>query len=292
MDFICVRAVSLLLCLCLPFVSLLSVSRIAAADAFANAKEADGKVFLEYRDNGDGEIEAVLKLESEAGIAALACEMAYDSNVLLYLGCGEGEGGMTLTARDMGECVRFLLDGAQNSPSQCTLASFYFKRISTDAAMLSLSSMGDKCSFYFDGQGELKQLAASLSGCLIGGGSAEDTSESDYSPRLLNFELIRYEERAEVSFEVTAEDGFFAAGVKLFVLDIKRGTYDTVYAVGVAQNGSFSGKCALPFRADAELSVVITPVAFDRIGTVFGEKLTSISLTDDKIPRLFQKEKN
>ena len=135
----------LTLVLFLTVMTLLSFSASAEDASFGN--EAPTLELLVSSDDDEG-VEIILKLNSEHGLAAILAELNYDGEDFLFLGCGSDI--MTVTYSDVGDGVRFLLDLSENSPSECVLATFYFKKIGSGGGDFSLNIGDDADCLYFE----------------------------------------------------------------------------------------------------------------------------------------------
>ncbi len=273
------RTAAFILCFCMSFWNLSITSHFAQHSEQGSAEAVGGRIFLTSRECENDEIEVSLSLESEYGIAAFFGEIIYDPDELLYLGSESGECELALSAADLGGCVRILSDGVKNSEKSCVLSRLRFKKTGNRQTTLTLSGNGDEYAFFFDEKGNLQPFTARLEGCTISEKAdceIKDGANEASTPRLLNFEPSVQDDGVDFCFEIAAPSRCFAAGIKLFVVDLERGTCDAVYIVGIVANGLFSGKYRFNAPNAKRLSVVITPISFDRLGEKRGAKTVNI----------------
>ncbi len=234
------------------------------------ADEYDAALDMAAQQTDDGGVEITLYLKSDNGIAAMLGELSYNAELFLFLGSGSDI--MNVTCEDLGGSVRFLLDMNEDSPSECLLATFYFMRIGRgdgDFAVRLDSEVG--CVHFCEG-GSLNAVNIALPAPLTVNDTVQDDVESAVSlPCMLSLSFESREGEASlIKLEVSAPDRF-AAGVRLFAVDIESGESREYYILGISRSdGSFYG------RAEIELykktAVVITAVGYGRSEMILGEK--------------------
>ena len=226
----------LTLVLFLTVMTLLSFSASAEDASFGN--EAPTLELLVSSDDDEG-VEIILKLNSEHGLAAILAELNYDGEDFLFLGCGSDI--MTVTYSDVGDGVRFLLDLSENSPSECVLATFYFKKIGSGGGEFSLNIRDDAVSFENGGR----------------------KSENGGGKNVL------------FHFEVDVGKKRFAAGIKLFAVDLESGESREYYILGITgKDGVYLGNAEIELYEKA--AVIVTAAGYEREGMACGEKLTAL----------------
>ncbi len=255
-----------MLTLILPVFMMLSLS-IGASEA--SVGETAPIISVGAREIEDGGIEVILRIEEGQGIAALLAGLSYDGEKLLFLGGGSSV--MSLTYEDVGDQVRFILDLHENTPSKCELATFYFQRIGEGDCALSLSfGEGDSC-LYFNSEWKLSPLSPTLPEPCTVRDTAQAKEETE-QPRLLSLSLERRDGAvAEIGFEVSVENGHFAAGIKLFAVDLESGESREYYIFGITDKG---GRIACTYEIELykKTAVVITAAGYERSGMICGEK--------------------
>ncbi len=220
------------------------------------------------------EYELALILSSAHGVCGILCELKYDENTLLYLG-GGSECALELTSLDVGGEVRFILDGIENSEAECVLARLYFKRIGLGECCFELSGIGETSAVYFNETGALINSNAVISGCtVIGNASSKPSVEV---PKFESFELFERGGERVISFEVRVGNGNFAAGARLFLLDLETGKSEDIRVVGiVSSNGIFKGEYIL--SGQKKIAISATALGYRREGEIRGERETAITL--------------
>ncbi len=243
------------------------------------AKENGIRVSLECRMTETEEYELSLTLSSAQGLCGLLCELKYDENAFLYLG-GGSDCALELTYLDISSGVRFILDGSENCESECILARFYFKRIGSGESGFELSCIGESSVVYFNEAGELINSNAILSGCtVIGNASSEPSVEV---PKFESFELFERGDERVISFEVKVGNGNFAAGARLFLLDLESGESEDVRVVGiVSPTGIFKGEYIL--SGQKKIAISATALGYRRDSEIRGERKTGITLRSIKL---------
>lgn len=232
--------------------------------------EARCEVEMSCVEGDGGVIEVSLGLECEAGICGALVDVEYNGDVFLLLSCGVDGEGLEISYADLGSAVRVLLDGAENCARGVSVR-LYFARVEGSVSGGSFQ-VGRVEAYRFSDGGILCALAADIgvSEVEVGGvAKAESVGAS-----LLELEAVR-----GADGEVTAvicgvvSGGYFAAGFKIFALELGSGASETVYVVGViggSRGGIFERRVALSLRGN--LSLTVTPLAYDRGEMSVGEK--------------------
>jgi hypothetical protein len=226
----------------------------------------------------DGILTLEICIESEKGICAMLCDLEYNPAALLYLSGGSDDASISFKAVDRGGKLSFLLDSAQNSAPCGTLARLYFKTIGNGAPDVSLTVRED--ALYLDDRGEIRPAQLKITSLPpdstpedeLASGNPSNGKPSSVAapPHLLTLEIGN----AEVSFSVKTDQGF-AAGVRLFCVDLESGERSDVTVAGVVgKDGILAGKYRL--EDEKSYSVVATPLSFYGQKTSKGEKITAL----------------
>ena len=267
----------LTLVLFLTVMTLLSFSASAEDASFEN--EAPTLELLVSSEDDEG-VEIILKLNSEHGLAAILAELNYDGEDFLFLGCGSDI--MTVTYSDVGDGVRFLLDLSENSPSECVLATFYFKKIGSGGGDFSLNIGDDADCLYFEEGNSPVPAKPTLCGVCGVDGEAQSVADSS-EPRLLSVSFENCGGKSEngggknvlFHFEVDVGKKRFAAGIKLFAVDLESGESREYYILGITgKDGVYLGNAEIELYEKA--AVIVTAAGYEREGMVCGEKLTAL----------------
>ena len=228
-------------------------------------------------DRESGEIIVELVFSGQSGLCGFLGELRFDENELLFLSGGDGDSGLNLSFLDLGGCVRFLLDGVKNSPSECVLARFYFMRTGEGNGTISLFGACGEDALYFNEENRPIYMKTELLGCDIGLAENNKMPEGS-SPCFLDLAVSSGGEESVISFEVCADKRFFAMGAKIYIVEFDGAESHEAYVVGVTKGGMFSGEYR--FSPQGNYAVIITATAFDRDGEKRGEKFVKVCGTD------------
>ncbi len=255
---------ALLFIILLLFVSLSTSGKMIA---YAENESAEGcRLMLDYNYLEDEMTEVVLSLSSSNGVCALLGEIEYDENAYLLLSCGaEGE-IFDFKYADIGDSVRFLLDSTENSEPEGILARFYFKKVGEGEKKSFLLKCEKGGIIYLDKKSDPVPY---VSVDMTDSESKNETEREEDTPPVLQ----RTEKNGtSLSFSVKADKNCFAAGVRLFCVDLSgEGKHFEAQILGVVnENGEFKGKYV--FCDDAEYTVIISAVGYKRDGRAPGEK--------------------
>ena len=270
MMFFCAGCVVRLLAFLMAWVILLGSG---SADA-----EKDTEAVCEVRMacvEKEGMIELTLGFECSGGLCGVLLDVSYDDEAFLLLSGGFcGGEGMFFLHSDRGGVVSVLIDGAENSDGKMAV-NLYFGRVegyvgggSFEASSVEayrFSDMGEVC--FVEVIGEKK--------CEIGEVKAAEEADDGGAVWISEVECIRGDGGLiTVTVRGGAKRGFFAAGTRIFAVDLESGRSEDLYAVGVlANDGLFEWH--LPISFSGAVSLVVTPIAYDRSGAYEGEKVKS-----------------
>ena len=215
-------------------------------------------------------VEVCLELLCDGGICGAVADISYDADAFLLLSCGiEETEGVTFSFFDSGGDLRILIDGAENI-ARGVRVKFYFGRAdgyygggvfrANGIEVYSLSDDADICRADADEESVCELV------CEGRGDKSESVIYAD------SIEIIREGNgKVEVVISGHASDDFFAAGFKVFVVEVDSGASESFFVVGIIR-GEETFERRVSFTASGNLSFVVTPLAFDRNGAKEGEK--------------------
>ncbi len=224
---------------------------------------------------GDGEIfEVVVEARAEDGICGVFGVMRYDAQRLILLSAGAVCGGAVFSFLDIGGEVRFLIDGVENVGGGVSV-SLFFGRIEGARGEAEVAVLFAEAYCFSDGV--IDELALDVPSEVVtigetGSGRAEETE----LPTLISWEITERGGGAVLSASCCVGEGFFAAGVELFVVREDGSGVKMIVAgvVSLSGGGEFGLKVSL--GEGDWYAAVITPVAFNRCGCVRGEKTVEV----------------
>ena len=228
------------------------------------------RVLYRVREAEDGILELEISLDSKMGMCAALCVLNYNPDSLIYLSGGAPDDSVSFTAVDFGGELRFLLDSRQNTAPNCVLACLYFKKTGEGKRGFSLKCRDMR---YLGGKGEILSAEAFVVADMPSDDAESGEKREEYAPPQLAFWNVN--ERG-ISFEVKARRGCFAAGVRLFFVDLGgAGEHFEILIVGVVtSDGVFSGEYR--FCPESRYAVSVTALCYDRLGVCCGERATAI----------------
>ncbi len=242
-----------------------------------DARGARCEVELSGVEGEGGVIEILLQFASEGGICGIYGEMFYDADEFLLLSCGADAEEMVFSYYDCGGEVRILLDGVENYCGEGALVRFYFGR-AEGAVRGGVFSLGKIEAFCFSEEGGFSELGVDIESDTFEVGACRGAEERSV-PVLSDIEILSGENgevKVLLSGEVSGD--YFAAGFKIFAVEVDSGKSETVYVLGVIGSGGealFERSAVLSARGAA--SIVVTPLAFWRGGAVEGEKYACVA---------------
>lgn len=231
---------------------------------FLRATEVEGDI-----------LEVTVSLDSERGICALLCTLEYNPESLIYLSGGARDGKVNFKAIDFGESVRFLLDSKENSAAKGEIVTLYFKRIGRGSAGLALKCEGEAL-YYGEGADILSarvEIDGEIGSADVGNGGKEERK----APEIISL----VENVGQLDFSVAVDGECFAAGARLFFVDISGGGrhFEVLVAGVVGKDGVFEGRYM--FGGDIGYAVVVTAVGYGRGRIDTGEKITLVCANGD-----------
>lgn len=270
------RIVSAIIGLCMSTGSCYLTGMVKNGGFEVSSEEEKSRIALVCKEN-DGERDEVtveLVFSGQSGLCGFLGEVRFDENEFLFLSGGEGESGLNFSFLDLGGCVRFLLDGIENSPRECVLARFYFKRTGDGNGTISLCRACEEDALYINEKNRVSPMHTELFGCDIGRAENDEIPKSAF-PCFSRLEVSNDGEGSVISFEVCADNRFFAVGAKIYIVELDGAESHGAYVVGVTQCDMFSGEYS--FSPKGNYAVIITATAFDRGGEKRGEKVVNVS---------------
>ncbi len=222
------------------------------------------RLFLNVTEQEDEILEVTVNIESDRGVCALLSSLEYNPDSLIYMSGGAGEDKINFKVIDICGEVRFLLDSTENSAPNGVLARFYFKKTGSGKTGLSLECINE--ALYIDDNGEISASEVKVIG--LKGGEDNDEREEEVVPQLIELK----NSGGILSFSVKASDHQFAAGVRLFFVDVSgEGEHFEAQVTGVVgEDKVFSGEYDLGEKKS--YAVVVTPQGFERQAVDNGEK--------------------
>ncbi len=232
---------------------------------FLRATEVEGDI-----------LEVTVSLDSESGICALLCTLEYDPESLIYLSGGACDGKINFKAIDFGGSVRFLLDSRENSAAKGEIVTLYFKRIGHGSAGLALKCEGE--ALYCGEGADILSARVEVDGEI---GSADIGCNGGREERKAPEIISLVENGGRLDFSVAVDGVCFAAGARLFFVDISGGGrhFEVVVAGVVGKDGVFEGRYL--FGGDIGYAVVVTAVGYGRGRIDTGEKITLVCANGD-----------
>ena len=243
-------------------------SPIGAADS--DKKNNNIRLFLYEHTGEEGIVELDISISSSMGVCAMLCELEYDPDSFIYLSGGACDENINFKAVDFGGEVRFLIDCITNSAPDGNPARLYFKRIGTGSSNFSLTC---PAALYIDENGEISRANVQIfADTLLEKEEIQDHPNDEIAPTIVNAE-IRYD---SVFFSVDVSDEYFAAGVRLFFVDLSgNGDHFEVLVAGVVRAGELL-RGEYRFCPDKSYAVVITAQGYSGKRMVKGDKITLV----------------
>ena len=246
------------------------------AGAAGSGTEKNIRLFLRATAGDEDIIEVTVGIDSGRGMCALLCSLEYNSESLIYLSGGACDESFNFKAVDFGGNVRFLLDSKENSVARGELVKLYFKRIGNGGLGFSLKCRDDV--LYYDENSDILSARVEVD---LNFGSADTDCNGDIEERKAP-EIIRLDNKdGEIGFAVSVDDECFAAGARLFFVDISGGGrhFEVILAGVVGNDGLFDGRYF--FGGEVGYAVVVTAMGYGRGEIDAGEKSTLVCMKGD-----------
>ena len=227
--------------------------------------EKEIRLFLRECDGEEDILVLEVCLESDNGVCALLCDLEYDAERYIYLSGGSVDEKINFKAIDFGSVVGFLLDSGENSNAECVLARLYFKRIGQGKARFTLNSRDNAL-----GVGDNLEICSYqtriLSDTSVPGDNT-DKGDSNELPRLVSLNMGS----EKIVFSVKSPHDCFAAGVRLFFIDLSGGgEHFGVFVTGIIKRGGmFAGEHTMP---QGNYAVIVTALGYSARELIRGEK--------------------
>ena len=259
------RVLAVALCVCVTFCFL--PFGVFCSDA---EKRERCEFSLEFVGMEEGVFEVVLDVRSDNGSGGALCVVRYDAERLILLSAGAECGGATFSFVDIGGEVRLLIDGAENIDSASV--SLFFGSVEGACGETEVEVLFAEAYCFADK--EIEELEVEiLDGVVRVYGEESAPGSSVQLPVLLSWEVGERDGETVLSVSGRIGEGFFAAGVELFIVR-EDGSGEKMLVAGVtslSRNGEFA--LSVPLGEEGWYAMVITPVAFEREGCVRGEKV-------------------
>ena len=260
------RVLAVVLCVCMAFF-LLPIG-VLGAEA---GKLEFCTVSLSYGGENDGVFEVVFEAAAENGICGVLGAVSYDAERLILLTAGAECGGAMFSFLDIGGEVRFLMDGAQNFGGAVSVSLFFgMAEGDCGAARVSVALVE---AFCLSGGAITNLKVKELNGVVELG--KEGKAEGKLA--LLAWKLRENGAETVLSVLGLVEGEYFAVGVELFVV-YDDGSGDKILVAGVMPlSGDETFELSVRIDNAEVCAFIITPVAFDRVGRVRGEKAVVVN---------------
>ena len=240
-------------------------SPIGAADS--DKKNNNIRLFLYEHAGEEGIVELDISISSSMGVCAMLCELEYDPDSLIYLSGGACDENINFKAVDFGGEVRLLIDCITNSAPDGNPARLYFKRIGTGSSNFSLTCPD---ALYIDENGEISRANVQIfADTPLEKEEIQAHPNDEIAPTIVNAEI----REDSVFFSVGVSDECFAAGVRLFFVDLSgNGDHFEVLVAGAVRVGEML-RGEYRFCPDKSYAVVITAQGYSGKRTVKGDKI-------------------
>ncbi len=252
------------LCVCVAFCLL-------PCGVFGAETENRGKceLFLMGGSDANGVFEVAVDVSAESGLCGVLCAVRYDAERLILLSVGSDCGGATFSFADIGGEVRFLIDGTENIGGASVSLFFGLSDGACGEADVEVLFAEAYC---FSG-GMIDELGLDVPSEVVtigenGSGREEETNP----PTLISWEIAESGGGEYLSVSGRVGDGFFAAGVELFIVRGDGSGVKMLVSEVIALSGDGEFDLAMLLDEGDWHAIVITPVAFCREGFVRGEK--------------------
>lgn len=248
-------------------------SPIGAADS--DKRNNNIRLFLYEHTGEEGIVELDISISSSMGVCAMLCELEYDPDSFIYLSGGACDENINFKAVDFGGEVRFLMDFITNSAPDGNPARLYFKRIGTGCSNFSLTCQD---ALYIDENGEISRANVQIFADMLPEKDEIQAHPNDeIAPAIVNAEV----RDDSVFFSVGVSDECFAAGVRLFFVDLSgNGDHFEALVAGAVRAGELL-RGEYRFCSDKSYAVVITAQGYSGRHAVGGEKITLLYTRQD-----------
>ena len=234
---------------------------------------------IESVEREDEIIEILLDLWCNSGICGVSVDVYYDSDSFLLLSCGvENVDDLNFSYLNGAGAVRILLDGVDNHPSEKIRVTFYFAGIDGVVKGGVFEARGID-AYQVSGNGQVLEIEAGEgASCVVPGKEQYDDLER-------RVEVVGIDvDGHELVLLGRVSDGFFAAGFKVFTVDLQSGKNESFYVAGVVKS-STEFERRVTVNIEGAMVIVVTPIAFERNVIVQGcVKLQFFSETNASLP--------
>ena len=238
-----------------------------------------------FEDKETEEIYLTVKYSSVAGMCGIVFEIKYPSNGLGVVDVTSLNDTIECTSHINEGSAIILIDGEENIQGACDIAIIRFtKKQNVDfEAEIRAIPFGDEYAYAFDDDGSLVAANIDFSKATA---TYKFKGEADSSKDMIYNEIIEIkteikEDKVGISlFGVTSCIDAFAAGFKIYVVDISKRIGEEFYTLGVIemQDDCFAVACLRTYEKSILLSrnkrycLVITPVIYTQKNSRLGDK--------------------
>ncbi len=233
-----------------------------------------GECFVEMLCCEDEDIvEITLKIDSLEGVWGVLAALEYDSESFALISCiGEAD-GLEFSHSDSEGRIILLFDGAQGCNS--LLARFCFEK-KAGGKNGGVFRLGKFEAYGFCECAGIYEMPTEILCGEITAVVGEEKKE-----RNVWVESVILERREDGENEVVVCGGtsgdFFAAGFKVFIIELESLNYETVYISGVLAIGEERLERRVLTDFDGDISIIVTPIGYGR-EAFLGEKRVSVFL--------------
>ena len=219
--------------------------------------EDEGKehfLFCRQESVASGECLLTLALRDGAWLCGILLEISYPQNLhLLEVERIVGGDHAVVSCADLGDRVRVLLDSSTNVYLEGDLIRFRFSNDGSDDLQFKISNV----TAYAFGEGELVSLR------LLVAKDCEEDRPDVFSASVSSVALTQNNESLGLGFSVSLPSGCFAAGARVFLVDLVAHSISDFQLVGVVrERGFFVG--GVDLLSDGKCCVIIEPLGYRR----------------------------
>lgn len=234
---------------------------------------AEGECFVELFCCEEGDVvEITLKAECQTGVCGAFAILEYSAESYALISCGAEAGGLTFSYRDGFGRIILLFDGVQECES--ILVRFYFERMGRENG--GVFRVGEFQAYGISDEAGLCEVFAEIvCGEIRVEGEGEEKERNAWVESVI---LQRREDRKNEAVICGGISGdFFAAGFKVFIIELESFKYETVYISSVLASGEERLEWRISTDFEGDISIVVTPIGYGR--ELFeGEKRVSVFL--------------
>ena len=233
---------------------------------FAEDTNADKReelfLFCRQESVASGECLLTLALHEDTWLCGILLEIGYPQNLrLLEVERIVGGDHAVVSCADLGDRVRVLLDSPSNVYLEGDLIRFRFSNDGADDLRFEISNV----TAYSFGEGDLVPLRLSVAK------DCEEDRADELSASVSSVALTQSNEILELGFSVFLPSGCFAAGARVFLVDLVAHSISDFRLVGVVrEHGFFAGSVDL--LPNGKYCVIVEPLGYRRGKVEKGEE--------------------